>query len=210
MFAGLARYDEVARGAINHALRFTLQYSQQAFTPPASHWANNSSNQYAAPMGMRLRLKSSFDISSFPPQSKVILAALQQYGMIMADNGSSMYVTGDTDSRWNNDDLASLKTVPASEFDVILMDPIYTPANVPTGPDPVISSFTANPPSISAGQSSTLSWAVSGASYYIVSPQVGAIRGTSVSVTPTRTTTYTLYSTNEYGRSTAKVTVTVE
>jgi len=210
VFAGLARYDEVARGEISHALRFTLQYSQQAFTPPASHWAANSDNIYAAPMGMRLRLKSSFDISSFPPQSQVILKALQQYGMIMADNGSSMFISGDPDPRWNNDDLDSLKTVPASEFDVVLMNPIYTPANVPTGPAPKISSFTANPSTITLGQSSTLSWTVSGASYYIVSPQVGAIRGTSVSVTPTQTTTYYLISTNEYGRSAAKVTVTVQ
>lgn len=210
VFAGLARYDEVASGEIKHALRYTLQYSQEAFTPPASHWAPNSSNIYAAPMGMRLRLKSSFDISSFPPQSKVILAALQQYGMIMADNGSSIFITGDPDPRWNNNDLASLKTVPASEFDVILMDPMYTPQNVPTGPLPVISSFAANPPIISSRQSSTLSWTVTCASYFVVSPQIGAIRGTSVSVTPTQTTTYTLYSTNEYGRSTAKVTVTVQ
>lgn len=210
VFAGLARYDEVASGEIKHALRFTLQYSQEAFTPPASHWAPNSTNTYAAPMGMRLRLKSSFDISPFPPQSQVILKALQQYGMIMADNGSSMFITGDPDSRWNNNDLASLKTVPASEFDVILMNPIYTPANVPTGPAPVISSFTANPQTISPGQSSTLSWTVSGASYDIVSPQIGAIRGTSVSVSPTQTTTYYLISTNEYGRSAAKVTVTVQ
>jgi hypothetical protein len=210
VFAGLARYDEVASGQIDHALRFTLQYSEQAFTPPASHWANNSSNQYAAPMGMRMRLKSSFDISSFPPQSKVILAALQQYGMIMADNGSSIYISGDPDNRWSNNDLASLKTVPASEFDVILINPLYTPSNVPTGPVPVISSSTANPPTITLGQSSTLSWTVTGASYFVVSPQVGAIRGNSVSVTPTQTTTYTLYSTNEYGRSTAKVTVTVQ
>lgn len=210
VFAGLARYDEVASGEIKHALRFTLQNSLEAFTPPASHWAATSTNQYAAPMGMRLRLKSSFDISGFPPQSKVILAALQQYGMIMADNGSSMFITGDPDNRWNNNDLASLKTVPASEFEVILMNPIYTPQNVPTGPPPTISSFTATPSTISPGQSSTLNWTVSGASYYIVSPQIGAIRGTSVSVTPTQTTTYTLYSTNEYGRNTANVTVTVQ
>lgn len=210
VFPGLARYDEVASGAINHALRFTLQSSQAAFTPPASHWAANSTNQYAAVMGMRLRLKSSFDISSFPPQSKVILAALQKYGMIMADNGSSIYITGDPDNRWNNNDLASLKTVPASAFEVILIDPLYTPANVPTGPSPVINSFTANPGTITAGQSSTLSWNVTGASYFVVSPQVGAVRGTSVTVTPTMTATYTLYGTNEYGRTTAKVTVTVQ
>lgn len=210
VFPGLARYDEVASGQIQHALRFTLQNSLQAFTPPASHWAPNSNNQYAAPMGMRLRLKASYDISSFPAQSKVILTALKQYGMIMADNGSSMFITGDPDNRWNNNDLAALKQVPASAFEVILMDPLYNPQNVPTGPNPVINSFTANPPSVSPGQPSTLSWNVNGAIYFIVSPQVGAVRGNQVTVYPTTTTTYTLYSTNQYGRSTAKVTVTVQ
>ncbi len=210
VFAGLARYDEVASGAINHALRFTVQSSQNGFTPPASHWAGNSSNTYAPPMGMRLRLKSTFDISTFPPQSQVILAALQKYGMILADNGSSIYISGDPDNRWNNDDLGSLKTVPASAFDVIQISPLYTPSNVPTGPSPTITSFTANPSTVSKGQPVTLSWTVSNASYFVVSPQVGAVRGSSAVVTPTATTTYTLYSTNEYGRSTAKVKVTVQ
>jgi hypothetical protein len=210
VFPGLARYDEVASGAIHHALRFTLQSSQAAFTPPATHWASNSSSSNAAVMGMRLRLKASFDISTFPPQSQVILAALQKYGMIMADNGSSIYISGDPDNRWNNNDLATLKQVPASAFDVILIDPLYTQGNVPTGPAPVISSFTANPQTISAGQSVTLSWSVSGASYFVISPQVGGVRGNSITVTPTSTTTYTLYSTNAYGRSTAKVEVTVQ
>jgi hypothetical protein len=210
VFPGLARYDEVASGAIHHALRFTLQSSQAAFTPPATHWASNSSSSNAAVMGMRLRLKASFEISTFPPQSQVILAALQKYGMIMADNGSSIYISGDPDNRWNNNDLASLKTVPASAFDVIQINPLYTPSNVPTGPSPVITSFTANPTTITAGQPVTLSWNVTGASYFVVSPQVGAVRGTSVVVAPAATTTYTLYGTNEYGRSTKKVTVTVQ
>jgi hypothetical protein len=210
VFPGLVRYDEVASGAINHALRFTLENSQEAFTPPATHWAPNSTNPYAAVMGMRLRLKSSFDISSFPPQSQVILAALQKYGMIMADNGSSIYISGDPDNRWNNNDLASLKTVPASAFEVIQIAPLYMSSNVPSGPTPVISSFTASPATITAGQSATLSWNVSGASYFAISPQLGAVRGTSATVTPTATTTYTLYSTNAYGRSTAKVTVSVQ
>jgi hypothetical protein len=210
VFAGLARYDEVASGAIHHALRFTLQNSETAFTPPASHWAGNSSNPYAAPMGMRVRLQASYDISSFPPQAQTILAALKTYGMIMADNGSSMFITGEPDNRWNNDDLGTLKSVPASAFEVVLIDPLYTPNNVPTGPAPVISSFTANPQTVSPGQPVTLSWNVSGASYLVVSPQAGAVRGASVIVTPTATTTYTLVGTNAYGRSTAKVKVTVQ
>jgi|HubBroStandDraft_3_1064219.scaffolds.fasta_scaffold02749_3 hypothetical protein len=210
VFPGLARYDEVASGQIQHALRFTLQYSRQAFTPPASHWAPTSTNALAAPMGMRLRLKASYDISSFPPQAKVILAALKQYGMIMADNGSSMYVSGDPDNRWSNDDLGSLKQVPASAFEVILMDPIYTPANVPQGKAPAITSFTATPPTSHAGHPVILNWNATGASYFVVSPQVGAVRGDTVSVYPTVTTTYTLDATNQYHRSKKKVTVTIE
>jgi hypothetical protein len=210
VFAGLARYDEVASGQIKHALRFTLQSSEAAFTPPASHWAGNSTNAYAAPMGMRMRLKSSYDITSFPPQSQVILAALKKYGMIMADNGSSMYLSGDPDNRWNNDDLDALKQVPASAFEVMVINPLYTPSNVPTGPSPVINSFTANPSTISAGQSATLSWNVTGVSYFVISPQVGALRGNSTVVSPTVTTTYTLYGTNQFGRSTARIKVTVQ
>jgi hypothetical protein len=210
VFAGLARYDEVASGQIQHALRFTLQYSREAFTPPASHWAPTSTNALAAPMGMRLRLKASFDISSFPPQAKVILAALKQFGMIMADNGSSMYVSGDPDNRWSNDDLGSLKQVPASAFEVILMDPIYTPANLPQGKAPAITSFTATPPTSHAGQPVVLNWTATGASYFVVSPQAGAVRGNTVTVYPTVTTTYTLDATNQYNRSKKKVTVTIQ
>jgi hypothetical protein len=210
VFAGLARYDEVASGAIQHALRFTLQSTENAFTPPASHWAGNSTNQYAPPMGMRMRLQASYDISGFPPQAQTVLAALKKYGMILADNGSSIYIGGDPDNRWNNDDLGTLKSVPASAFDVLLISPLYTQSNVPTGPVPAIGSFTANPATVAAGQTVTLSWNVTGASYYVVSPQVGAVRGTSVVVTPTKTTTYTLYGTNEYGRATTTVKVTVQ
>jgi hypothetical protein len=210
IFPGLARYDEVAAGTIQHALRFTLKSSQAAFTPPASHWAANSNNSLAAPMGMRVRLKASYDISRFPPQSKMILTALQRYGMIMADNGSSMFLSGMPDDRWNNDDLNALKGVPASAFEVVLMDPIYTAANVPQGPNPTIVSFTANPQIVAKGMPVTLSWSATNAGYYVVSPQVGAIRGTSVTVVPTKTTTYTLSATNQYGRTTATVKVVVQ
>jgi hypothetical protein len=210
VFPGLARYDEVASGQIQHALRFTLQYSRDAFTPPASHWAPNSTNSLAAPMGMRLRLKASYDISSFPPQAQAILTALKQYGMIMADNGSSMFVSGDPDNRWNNNDLGTLKQVPASAFEVLLMDPIYTPNNVPQGKAPQITSFTATPPVSQSGQPVVLNWTATGASYFVISPQVGAVRGNTFTVYPTVTTTYTLYATNQYHRSKKTVTVTIQ
>jgi hypothetical protein len=209
IFPGLIRYDEVAAGAINHAVRFTLQNSQAAFIPPATHWAANSSNALASPMGMRMRLKASFDVSAYSTANQVILNGLKKYGMIMADNGSSMYLTGTPDSRWDNDDLHNLGQVQASDFEVIQMTPLYTQSNVPAGNTPQISSFTTSASSVSSGGSVTLSWQVSGASYIIVSPQIGAVRGTSVSVTPTQATTYTLYATNVYGRTTATVSVTV-
>jgi hypothetical protein len=210
IFAGLVRYDEVAAGKIQHALRFTLPQSRAAFTPPASHWAATSSNPIAPPMGMRLRLKSSFDISSFSTNVQVILTAMKKYGLIMADNGSAMYISGAPDTRWDNNDLHNLGQVPASAFEVVEMNPVYTQANVPQGAAPTISSFTTSATSVSAGASVTLSWNVSSATYLIVSPAVGAIRGTSVSFTPSQTATYTLYATNQYGRTTATVMVSVQ
>ena len=210
VFAGLARYDEVASGAIKHALRFTLQNSRAAFVPPASHWAATTSNASAAPMGLRMRLKASFDISGFSTSNQVILTALKQYGMIMADNGSNMYISGAPDARWDNDDLHNLGQITAADFEVVQMNPIYTQSNLPTGAAPAIASFTASLGTVSAGTNVTLSWNVTGASYFDVTPQVGSIRGTSVVVTPSQKTTYTLNATNEFGRSTLTVTVTVQ
>src|SRR5215813_7100890 len=195
IFPGLVRFDEVLAGAINHAIRVTVPVTRQAFTPPASHWASSEQSQNAPPMGMRMRLKAGFDISGFPPNDQVILTALKQYGVIVADNGGAMFVSGAPDERWNNSDLDQLKTLTASDFEVVLMGPVYTPDNVPTGPSPVVSSFTANPPTITRGEFSTLSWSASNAIYAIISPEVGPLRETSVVVQPTVTTTYKLYAT---------------
>jgi hypothetical protein len=97
----------VATGQVRHAFRFTLPQSRAAFIPPASHWAN-SSNASAAPMGMRMRLKAGFDVSAYSATNQVILNALKKYGMIMADNGSNMYLSGTPDDRWDNNDLHAL------------------------------------------------------------------------------------------------------
>ena len=209
VFVGLARYDEVAAGAINHALRFTVPTSQKAFVLPATHWASTTTNTSAPPMGTRLRLKASFNISGFPGDDQVILTALKKYGMILADNGSAIFMSGVPDDRWNNTNLNMLKTITASNFEVVQMGTIYTPANLPTGPSPTIGSFTANPTSVTAGSPVTLSWSTSNAEYNIIDPQAGPVRGTSVVLTPSATTTYTLSSTNQFGRTTATVTVTV-
>ena len=209
VFVGLARYDEVAAGAINHALRFTVPTSQKAFVLPATHWASTTTDPNAPPMGTRIRLKASFNISGYPADDQVILTAMKKYGMILADNGSAIFISGVPDDRWNNTNLNLLKSITASNFEVVQMGTIYTPANVPTGPSPTISSFTANPTSVTAGSPVTLSWNVSNSTYNIIDPQVGPVRGTQIVVAPTATTTYTLYSTNQFGRTTATVTVTV-
>jgi hypothetical protein len=209
VFVGLARYDEVAAGAINHALRFTVPSSQRAFILPATHWASTVTNPNAPPMGTRLRLKASFDISTYPADDQVILTTLKKYGMILADNGSAIFISGVPDNRWNNTNMNLLKQITAASFEVVQMGTIYTSANVPTGPNPTISAFTANPTTVSAGSPVTFSWSVTNSTYNIIGPQVGPVRGTSVVVTPSATTTYTLYATNQFGRTTATATVTV-
>jgi hypothetical protein len=120
-----------------------------------------------------------------------------------------MFFSGAPDDRWDNNDLHALGQVKTSDFEVIQMTPLYTQSNVPNGATPQITSFAASANSISAGTQVTLSWLVSGASYVIVSPDGGAVRSTSIPVAPTQSTTYTLYATNAFGRSTATVSITV-
>ncbi len=209
IFPGLVRYDEVAAGAIHHAIRFTLQNSSAGFIPPASHWASTTSNANALPMGARLRLKASFDVSSYSATNQVILNAMKKYGLILADNGSSMYISGAPDDRWNNSDLHLLNGATASDFEVLTLSPLYTNANVPAGASPTVTTFTASSNSVSSGTAVTLSWEVTAADYVIISPSVGATRGTSVQVSPTATTTYTLYATNQFGQTTSTQQITV-
>ena len=116
---GLARYEEAARGAIPHALRFTVQRTRRAFVFPARHFASDLTDPRLPPMGLRVRLKASFDVSRFPRQARIVLVALKRYGMIVADNGSSWYVTGAPDARWSNDQLHTLDRVKGSDFEVV-------------------------------------------------------------------------------------------
>ena len=210
IFPGLVRYDEVASGTVNHAFRYTLPTTQQAFVLPATHWASSDTDSNAPPMGMRLRLKASFDITGYSQTNQVILTALKKYGMMLADNGSGIFLSGAPDDRWSNDDLGNLKQITAADFEVVEMGTIYTPDNVPTGAAPVITSFNANPSSISAGTAVRLTWSVTGSEYNIIDPTLGAVRGNLAIVKPPRTTTYQLNATNQFGRSTATVTVTVK
>ncbi len=120
IFPALALYDEVASGVITHALRVTTTQSQCAFLWPARHYASSNCNPNLPPMGLRLRLKASVDISSFPPDVQVILTALKQYGMFVADNGpSSWVISGAPNPHWNNNDLASLRQITGSDFEAV-------------------------------------------------------------------------------------------
>jgi hypothetical protein len=116
---GLARYDEVAAGVIRHALRFTAPHTRSAHIYPARHHAGEGSSASLPPMGLRVRLKASVDISGFGPQARVILLALQRYGMILADNGSPWYVTGAPNANWDDDQLHDFHQLHGSDFEVV-------------------------------------------------------------------------------------------
>ena len=119
IFPGLVRYDEVASGHIGHAIRFTAPETQSAHVWPARHDASSSSSLALPPMGQRFRMKASFDISGYSPQVQVILRAFKEYGIILADNGSSWYISGAPDPRWDNDVLRELKEIPGSAFEAV-------------------------------------------------------------------------------------------
>jgi hypothetical protein len=119
IFPGLARWDEVKRGVIDHALRFTAADTRRAYVYPARHYASNSSDPALPPMGLRVRLKASVNIAAFPRQARVVLRALQRYGMILADNGSPWYISGAPNGHWNNDALHTLGRLTGADFEVV-------------------------------------------------------------------------------------------
>ncbi len=127
IFPGLARYDEVASGQIRHALRFTVQHTRKAYIAPARHAASSNTSSSLPPMGMRVRLKADFDISSYPAQVQVVLQALKTYGMILADNGSNWYVSGVSDTRWDSAIFDAFRQVHGSDFEVVKMGAMVTP-----------------------------------------------------------------------------------
>jgi hypothetical protein len=124
---GLIRYDEVVGECkLTHAIRFTAQRTRRAFVYPASHFASRSQDPNLPPMGMRVRLKTDYDIDRFTPECRVILQGLKTYGMILADNGGPWFITGAPDSRWNDSHLNLLKHVQGSDFEVVRMGKIET------------------------------------------------------------------------------------
>jgi len=124
---GLVRYDEaVEQGSIDHALRFTVHSTRKGYILPARHYASSDTSSTLPPMGMRVRLKAGFDITPYPPSARVILHALQVYGMMVADNGSNWYLSGVADARWDDNEINTLKQVKGSDFEVVQMGTVVT------------------------------------------------------------------------------------
>ncbi len=123
---GLVRYDEVAAGRIEHAIRVTFSRTQRGFILPATHFASSDSDPRLPAMGMRLRLSANFDVNSLTGQARVIAAAMQRYGLIVADNGSNWFFQGAPDPGWNDDELNQLKAIPGTAFEVVDTGPVQT------------------------------------------------------------------------------------
>lgn len=119
IFPGLIRYDEIAAGAFNHAIRFTVQRTDKSFLWPARHQAGSRKDPSLPPMGARFRLKAGFDASGYSPRARVVITALQRYGLILADNGSDWFFQGTLDDRWDDGLLDELKRLPASQFEAV-------------------------------------------------------------------------------------------
>jgi hypothetical protein len=119
IFPGLVRYDEVASGIIRHAIRLTVPQTEDLYVWPARHYASSLTDPKYPAMGQRFRLRSSFNISTYTADVQVILRALQTYGMFVADNGSAWYISGAPDSRWNNDNLGTLRNIKGSDFEAV-------------------------------------------------------------------------------------------
>jgi hypothetical protein len=127
VFPGLVRFDEVGvQKVVRHAFRFTVVRSRRGYVAPARHFASRHTDEDLPPMGMRVRLKSSYDISRFPPQARVILQALKTHGMLLADNGGDWFLSGAPDPYWDDEDLATLKRVKVRDFEVVRMGDVVT------------------------------------------------------------------------------------
>jgi hypothetical protein len=124
IFPLLVRYPEVRAGRIGHALRVTVERTQRGYIHPATHFASSSSDPNLPPMGLRLRLKAGYSLQGFHGETLVVLRALKRYGLIVADNGSSWYISGAPDPRWNDENLEQIKRVPGSAFEAVRTGPV--------------------------------------------------------------------------------------
>jgi hypothetical protein len=119
IFPGLVRFDEVAAGHLEHAIRVTFESTRDAWVHPASHCAGDTSDPSAPPMGLRLRLKAGYGLGSFSGAAKTIAVTMKRYGLIVADNGSNWFFSGTSDRRWDDENLSQLKRIPGSAFEVV-------------------------------------------------------------------------------------------
>ena len=175
IFPGLVRYDEILAGEIRHALRFTVPSTQRAYVWPARHYASSITDPTYPPMGVRFRLKASFDISGFSTTNQIILRALKKYGMMIADNGSAWFLSGAPDPGWDNTDLHALTTITGSAFEVVDVSPLMVDPNSGQALQNGIS-VTVTPPSASLALSAQqqFSAVVNGA----ISPVTWGVNGT--------------------------------
>jgi hypothetical protein len=177
VFPGLVRYDEIAAGGIRHAIRFTVPQTQRAYVWPARHYASSLTGTQYPPMGARFRLRASFDISGYSAANQVILRALKKYGMLLADNGSSWYLSGAPDSRWDNEDLHKLGAIKGSDFEAVdvaglMVDPTSGQAKQSTSLSVTVSPSTASvaanatkqfTATVANATSQAVNWSVNGA-----------------------------------------------
>ena len=119
IFPGLVRYDEVAAGHLDHAIRVTVESTRSAWVHPASHCAGDTSEASAPPMGLRLRLKAGYPLGRFSGAAKTIAVAIKRYGLIVADNGSNWFFSGSSDRRWDDESLNRLKQIPGRAFEAV-------------------------------------------------------------------------------------------
>jgi len=119
IFPGLVRYDEVAAGHLDHAIRVTFESTRDAWVHPASHCAGDTSDPAAPPMGLRLRLEAGYGLGGFRGAARTIALAMKRYGLIVADNGSNWFFSGTSDRRWDDEDLNQLKRIPGNAFEVV-------------------------------------------------------------------------------------------
>lgn len=159
IFPGLVRYDEVAAGEIAHAIRFTAPQTRNTYIWPARHQASSRSGSNYPPMGQRFRLKPSLVVSPYPAPVQVILRALQKYGMILADNGSSWYLSGAPDERWDNDVLHTLSQLHGSDFEavdesslIVQPDSAQARGAAPPAVNAVVNAGSSQPGAISPGE----------------------------------------------------------
>lgn len=199
LLPGLVRYDEVAAGAIRHAIRFTVPTTRRAYTAPATHWASSTTRPDAPAMGLRVRLKASTDLSGLPPQARVVGEALKRYGMLLADNGSAFYLSGAPDSRWDNAQLATLARLKGSDLEVVRPGTVHT--THPQGAVPEITAFASVPAGTGRAR---LTWSATGATRIFLSG-VGLVRGSSTEVATG--TSYTLTVQGPFGQATRTLVV---